>query len=126
MTRQSTSPPPFRTLKRNRLRGDNVDFHTHDEAQLIFALAGTTQVYTDTGRWLVPPQLAVWVPAGTELRMIYWQPSAIRQWAPDVPLDREFALRVSPLLRELIQAAFELDATRVAHTPENGTHHSTN
>ena len=23
------------------------------------------QVYTATGRWLVPPQLAVWIPAGT-------------------------------------------------------------
>ena len=94
--------------------------HAHDEAQLIFAASGTMQVHTDSGRWLVPPQLAVWVPArvahrvevlsDTEHWMIYWQAAASRAWAPSEALDRAFALRVTPLLRELIFAAFLADA----------------
>ncbi|WP_244253750.1 AraC family transcriptional regulator [Burkholderia multivorans] len=98
-----------------------ITFHAHEEAQLIFAASGTMQVYTETGRWLVPPQLAVWVPSGvghridilspTELWTLFWHPNASRKWAPSRPLGREFALRVTPLLRELIFAAFEFDAT---------------
>jgi AraC-like DNA-binding protein len=119
--RQPNEPPLFRTLRRTNTRGAVVASHAHDEAQLIFAASGTMQIYTESGRWLVPPQLAVWAPAGishqidllsdTELWMIYWHPSAARDWAPAKSLDREFALRVTPLLRELIFAAFEADAT---------------
>ena len=97
--------------------------HAHDEAQLIFAASGTMQVYTAFGCWLVPPQLAVWVPAGvahrsemlsdTEHLMIYWQAAASQRWAPAQSLDRAFALAVTPLLRALIFAAFGDDATPV-------------
>jgi AraC-like DNA-binding protein len=45
----------------------------------------------------------------TELRMIYWHPSALQRWAPERPLDYIFALAVTPLLRELILAAFKVD-----------------
>jgi quercetin dioxygenase-like cupin family protein len=38
------------------------DRHVHEQAQLIFTVSGTIQVTTDMGRWLVPPQLAVWAP----------------------------------------------------------------
>ena len=99
------------------MRGTAAALHAHDEAQLIFAASGTMQVYTDAGRWLVPPQLAVWVPASvphrtemlsdTEQWMIYWQAAASRAWAPADSLVRPFALRVTPLLRELIFAAFD-------------------
>ena len=120
MKRQSAKLPPFRTHQGAKTRGAAVALHAHDEAQLIFAASGTMQVYTEAGRWLVPPQLAVWAPAGvphridvlsnTEFRMIYWQPAASRGWAPPGRLDRPFALRVTPLLRELILAAFAADA----------------
>ncbi len=109
---------------RNR-RGATVDWHAHDEAQLIFAASGTMQVYTKSGSWLVPPQLAVWAPAGvqhridilsdTDLWMIYWHQAAALEWAEAKSLDRAFALRVTRLLRELIFAAFDPDAT-----PEKG------
>jgi len=45
----------------------------------------------------------------TELRMIYWHPSALQKWAPERPLDYIFALTVTPLLLELILAAFKVD-----------------
>jgi AraC-like DNA-binding protein len=121
MKRQPTQRPLFRTQRRSKTRGANVALHAHEEAQLIFAASGTMQVYTHSGRWLVPPQLAVWAPAGvphriellsdTELWMIFWQPTALRKWARSKSLKREFALRVTSLLRELIFAAFEANAT---------------
>ena len=42
--------------------------------------------------------------------MIYWHPAAAQDWAPSASLERPFALRVTPLLRELIFAAFMEDA----------------
>ncbi len=120
-TRQTGSPPSFRTLRGSKARGAVAELHAHDEAQLIFAVSGTMQVTTPSGRWLVPPQLAVWMPAevphrnemlsDTEQWMIYWRLSALRAWAPSQPLNRTFALRVTPLLRELIAAAFDGGAT---------------
>ncbi len=120
ITRQPSEPPSFRTLRGRKARGTAVGLHAHDEAQLIFAVSGTMQVSTTSGRWLVPPQLAVWVPSGTahltemlsdtEHWMIYWQAGTSRAWAPSGSLDRAFALRVTPLLRALILAAFEPDA----------------
>lgn len=121
MRRQVTAKPPFRTMRATRSRGENVVLHAHDEAQLLFAAVGTMQVYTATGRWLVPPQLAVWIPSsvphridvlsGAEVWMIYWDRQAWRRWAPAEALYRAFALRVTPLLRELIFAAFGPDAS---------------
>ena len=95
--------------------------HAHNEAQLTFAASGMMQVHTAAGRWLVPPQLAVWAPAGVphkvdvlvdaELWMIYWQPRAVRDWAPSNSLDHAFALRVTPLLRALLDTAFAAGVT---------------
>jgi AraC-like DNA-binding protein len=119
MTRQAQMPVPFKILRRTFSRGEAVGLHAHEESQVIFAASGTLQVYTESGRWFVPPQLALWMPAriphrvdvlsDTELRMIYWHPSALRKWAPERPLDYVFALTVTPLLRELILAAFKVD-----------------
>jgi AraC-like DNA-binding protein len=119
MKRQTWTPAPFAVLRRTFRRGDTVDWHAHAEAQVIFATAGTMQVYTDSGRWFVPPQLALWMPprmphrvdmiSDTELRMIYWHPTILREWAPDRPLDYIFALSATPLLRELILSAAKND-----------------
>ncbi len=47
-------------------QGMRIDLHMHREAQLIYAAKGTMQVNTPGGCWLVPPDRAVWVPAGLE------------------------------------------------------------
>jgi AraC-type DNA-binding domain-containing proteins len=44
-------------------KGVRLDTHMHREAQLVYAARGTMQVTTPKGRWLVPPDRAVWVPA---------------------------------------------------------------
>ncbi|MCY1283438.1 HTH-type transcriptional regulator NimR [compost metagenome] len=89
--------------------------HSHPWVQLSYAIAGVLEVHTDAGRFVAPPQRAVWVPAGlahrvhstprTEMRSLYIDCAAV-DWAP--PGCR--VLQVSPLLRELINAFSGLPA----------------
>lgn len=95
--------------------------HSHGQAQLTFVASGIVQVHTDEGRWLVPPQLAVWIPAGilhrvevltdADLWMVHWEPSVAQAWAPPTKLDRSFALRVTSLMHSLLTTAFEAGIT---------------
>src|SRR4030088_3693759 len=50
-------------VARHYRKGVRLDTHMHREAQLVVAARGTMQVTTPKGRWLVPPDRAVWVPA---------------------------------------------------------------
>lgn len=82
--------------------------HSHPWVQLSYAIAGVLEVQTDAGRFVAPPQRAVWVPAGlphrvwstpqTEMRSLYIDCTAVA-WAPAECR----VLQVSPLLRELIR-----------------------
>ncbi|MFZ6735141.1 AraC family transcriptional regulator [Undibacterium sp. Ji42W] len=104
-----------------KLQGGGEPMHSHGQAQLTFAASGMVQVHTGEGRWLVPSQLAVWIPAGVEhhvevltdaeLWMVYWEPSILKAWAPPIPLERAFALRITPLMRTLLDTAFASNAT---------------
>ena len=110
---------PFTVHRGAKRRGKGLPVHAHGEAQLTYAVSGMVQVHTGEGRWLVPPQLAVWVPAGVphrlevltdaELWMVHWQTSAVRAWAPSTLPDRASALRVTPLLRTLLATALAAD-----------------
>jgi mannose-6-phosphate isomerase-like protein (cupin superfamily) len=48
--------------------GDEVitGWHSHDLHQIEYAFEGVAQVETATARYLLPPQQAVWIPAGVE------------------------------------------------------------
>lgn len=102
-------------------RGAGAPMHSHGEAQLTFVASGMVNVHTGEGRWLVPPQLGVWIPAGlmhrvevltdAELWMVHWETAAAQAWAPPSTLDRPFALRVTPLMRALLDVAFASDMT---------------
>jgi AraC-like DNA-binding protein len=110
------STPPFTIRRGHKQRGMGMPTHSHEEAQLTFAASGMVQVHTQEGRWLVPPQLAVWIPAGVlhrvdvltdaELWMVDWTPSVAEAWAPPTQLDRPFTLRVTPLMHSLLDTAF--------------------
>ncbi|WP_296085577.1 helix-turn-helix transcriptional regulator [uncultured Agrobacterium sp.] len=103
--------------------GSALPLHSHDEAQLTYAASGMIQLHTGEGVWLVPPQLAVWIPAGVphrldimtdaELWMVNWQPTAASTWAPPNFPNRAFASRVTPLLHSLLAAAIEDDPATV-------------
>jgi AraC-like DNA-binding protein len=44
--------------------GHQVAPHRHSRSQLLHALSGVLMVSTDEGRWIVPPDHAMWIPAG--------------------------------------------------------------
>ncbi len=87
--------------------GHRVPFHHHGRSQLLHALTGVVMVTTRAGRWMVPPDHAMWIPTGIEhsvetigqvsMRSVYVLPDAI-DGLPD-------GLRVvglTPLMRSLL------------------------
>ncbi|MFZ5779791.1 MAG: AraC family transcriptional regulator [Pseudomonadota bacterium] len=87
--------------------------HSHERAQLIYAPVGTMRVAAAGSMWIVPPQRALWMPAGTvhsivmlsdvTMRTLYLRDDA----AAGMPGSCQ-VLPVSALLRELIVRATEL------------------
>jgi AraC-like DNA-binding protein/mannose-6-phosphate isomerase-like protein (cupin superfamily) len=104
-------------LARHYRKGVRLDSHMHREAQLVYAVRGTMQVTTPKGRWLVPPDRAVWVPARLEhsidvladidMRTLYFDLAWLKREERSESLDSEFVVRVSPLLHQTILALFD-------------------
>jgi AraC-like DNA-binding protein/mannose-6-phosphate isomerase-like protein (cupin superfamily) len=105
-------------LARHYRKGVRLDTHMHREAQLVYAARGTMQVTTPKGRWLVPPDRAVWVPARLEhsidvladidMRTLYFDLAWLKREQRSESLDSEFVVRVSRLLHETILALFDV------------------
>ncbi|OIQ83593.1 HTH-type transcriptional repressor of iron protein A [mine drainage metagenome] len=45
---------------------ESVPRHSHSRAQLLYAWSGAVIVTTGEGRWLIPPDHALWIPPRTE------------------------------------------------------------
>ena len=98
-------------------KGVRLDTHLHREAQLVYAAEGTMQVTTPKGRWLVPPDRAVWVPAllehsidvlaDIEMRTLYFDLAWLARQDRSRDFDAEYVVRVSRLLHETILALFD-------------------
>src|SRR6267142_1050618 len=104
-------------VARHYRKGVRLDTHMHREAQLVYAAKGTMQVTTPKGRWLVPPDRAVWVPAlsehaidvlaDIEMRTLYFDLAWLKRARRSASLAQEFVVRVSPLLHQAILAMFD-------------------
>ena len=91
----------------NYARGERIEPHAHDLAQIVFAKRGVMRVQTEAGAWVVPPQRTLWMPAGlvhwircataVAMRTVYLDPAGDRS-LPVGPV----VLAVSPLLREVM------------------------
>jgi len=119
-------PPPFScgspvrsappVLSRSYPRGTRLGQHMHREAQLLFASRGVMQVTTPRGRWLVPPERAVWLPpriehavdvlSDIEMRALLVDPAWLAAHPEAGRLRSTFVVAVGPLLREAILASF--------------------
>jgi AraC-like DNA-binding protein len=87
--------------------------HSHPWVQFSYAISGVLEVQTAQGRFIAPPQRAVWIPAGikhrvqcslrTQIRSLYID----QQVLADAPTSCR-VVEVSPLLKELIRAFGEL------------------
>jgi AraC-like DNA-binding protein len=81
--------------------------HSHEQAQLLYAVSGVVSIKTDQGTWVVPPSRAVWLPpgldhetsshAGVKFRSLLIDTREM-QGLPDECL----VVAITPLLRELI------------------------
>jgi AraC-like DNA-binding protein len=105
-------PRPLAAMARSLEHGHRIDFHDHVRDQLLYAVEGTMRIETADDMWTVPPDRAVYLPAGTvhavamrgrvEMRTLYIAPDA------GTGLPRQVtALHVGGLLRELILALLE-------------------
>jgi AraC-like DNA-binding protein len=104
-------------VARHYKKGAGIDTHMHREAQLVYAARGMMQVTTPKGRWLVPPDRAVWVPARLEhsidvladidMRTLYFDLAWLAREQRSASLNAEFVVRVSPLLHQAILALFD-------------------
>ncbi|SJZ36418.1 AraC-type DNA-binding protein [Enhydrobacter aerosaccus] len=106
-------PRALAAMPKDFAPGSEILPHRHERAQLIHATAGTMRVATDDSVWVVPPQRALWMPAGVthsiamlgevRMRTLYLRNDA----AAFMPRECR-VLPVSGLLRELIVRATEL------------------
>jgi AraC-like DNA-binding protein len=105
-------PRPLAALAGEYAAGGVEPAHSHRRAQLLYASKGVMSVLTEGGGFVVPPQRAVWVPAGMKHEMRCRDALSLRtlyidsQSSPRLP--RECCvIEVSELLRALILAAID-------------------
>lgn len=104
-------------MRKDYVDGTVIASHAHRRSQLVFASSGVMTVITPRNTWVVPPQRAVWMPAGFEheikasgalrMRTLYFEPGT--------DIERAFpcecsVMEVTPLMRELIMRAVRLNA----------------
>ena len=81
-------------------------WHHHDMHQVEYALRGTVEVETRHAHYLLPPQQAVWIPAGVEHSTTIRRVNTVSVFfAPElVPTagDRARVLAAAPVVREMI------------------------
>jgi len=100
-----------------------IEQHAHQKHQLVYAVHGVMVVQTSAGHWVVPPTRAIWMPAGTvhwircvgavRMRNLFVKPGISRALPKALQV-----VGISPLLRELIQAASAVDTPYEADSRE--------
>ena len=112
-TRRSNSRVLVRSFAVRYTVDHKIGAHAHDWHQLIYASEGVLWVHTAQGDWVVPPNRAVWVPAGVRHGIdmsgpVFVQTLYFARNVPDPLPDRCCAVNVAPLLRELIRHTITL------------------
>jgi AraC-like DNA-binding protein len=98
-----------------------TDWHTHDTHQIEYAFQGVVEVQTRHARYLLPPQQALWIPAGvvhrTTLRRVRTVSVFFDPALTPPAGDRVRVLPVVPLMREMIVFASRWPITRTDDDP---------
>lgn len=107
-----TSKLPLHGIAVDYPKGHFIASHQHSNSgQLMYAISGTLLIETHAGRWLVPPNRAVWLAAGEEHSVIMRSRTQVRSIlikadvANSTLPNGTVVINVTPLLKELIQAA---------------------
>ncbi len=129
------APHEVHFLAKQYARDVFIEPHSHEWAQVLYATAGVMRVEVDHDALLVPPQRAVWIPAGAvhsiymisavNMRNLYLPQERVRGLSP-----HSGVFEVSGLLKELIitisesersesflEAAYRLVVMELAHAP---------
>ena len=104
---------PIVTLARDTSAPHYFPLHQHARAQLVYASVGVLNVVTTQGTWVVPPQQAVWVPAGIKHEVRSPGPVSMRSLYIHQDMTGGLpayccVVAITPLLRELILEAVSL------------------
>ena len=113
--RQPTGARPLVALNSAHGAGLIIAWHRHAFAQLVYPESGLIRVSTSVGTWVVPAHRAVWIPTGIDheitavgavnQRIVH----VLQGVVPQMPTEC-CVIAVSPLLRELVNAAIALPA----------------
>ncbi len=105
-------PQAIGAMSKNFADGFVIPLHEHERDQLLYAISGIMRLRTEWAAWIVPPDGAVYIPAGTphsvdmhgnvDMRTLY-----IDTLASDRSPRALCVVAVSNLLRELILALSE-------------------
>ncbi|RYG74604.1 AraC family transcriptional regulator, partial [bacterium] len=108
-------PRPVISIGLSPRKDENADvvFHRHRKAELLFVASGSLVCEVAAGLWLVPPQSALWIPAGAEHRVegigrieifcLFIEPELATAMETHC-----CSIAVTPLLRELIKSCAQL------------------
>jgi AraC-like DNA-binding protein len=102
-------PRPIAAMSKTFADGSEIEPHQHPRDQFVYSVTGIMRVRTQAEAWIVPPDRAVYMPAGTghaismrgqvTMSTLY----IARRAGDDLP-GAPTVLEVSPLLRELVLA----------------------
>lgn len=95
------------------------DYHVHERAQLCYAYSGVMSVVTDSSTFVLPPNRAIWIPAGcrhmvscrgdVELNVLYVDPTLPNQ--PDACRVFDMPLLARALIQEILTFDHAYDET---------------
>jgi len=107
-----TVPRPVAAMAKQFEAGFRIPAHSHDRDQFLYAVSGIMRIRTKAEAWIVPPDRAVYVPAGlrhsvamrgeVDMRTLYIAPGA----ASGLPQAAR-VMDVSGLMRCLVLAMIE-------------------
>ncbi|MGE0799046.1 MAG: AraC family ligand binding domain-containing protein, partial [Lautropia sp.] len=108
-----TVPRPIAAMAKRFRDGHRIQPHRHARAQFIYAVTGTMSISTDRGTWLVPPDRALWMPAGEQHAIDIAGTVDMRTLYIDIEASAHLnqkcrVVGVNSLLRALIVRATEL------------------
>jgi AraC-like DNA-binding protein len=99
-------------------QADNIryDWHAHTRHQLLYAFSGMLRLEAENGLYLLPPQRAVWIPAGVLHRTtlqkvcsgsVFLTPSLVPTGIAEVRI-----ISADPIIREMVHYALRWPVTR--------------
>lgn len=109
-----STPRPVVVICNDFASGHIMPTHNHRRSQLVYGASGIMMVGTEQGRWIVPPDHAVWIPSCVmhDLRMVS-PVTTVTLWVepdaePELP-DHCQVVQVSQLMRSLLKSAIDIE-----------------